>query len=138
MGAAYWLGIPISVAYAISVVAIAVGNRFLNDYITSKAPNRTPNVYIMQLPTILYVVATLILEQLYKFYSAWLVKRENHRDEQAYESSLASKRFIFDFVNNYVSLYFLAFWNRSLAQLAQNIITFIVAKQFIYKGIAWF
>lgn len=35
LGAAYWLGIPISVAYAISVVAIAVGNRFLNDYITS-------------------------------------------------------------------------------------------------------
>jgi len=109
----------------------------LNDYITSKSPNRTPNVYIMQLPTILYVVATLILAELYKIYANWLVKRENHRDEQAYESSLASKRFIFDFVNNYVSLYFLAFWNRSLAQLAQNIVTFIVAKQFIYKGIDW-
>jgi hypothetical protein len=41
-------------------------------------------------------------------------------------------------VNNYVSLYFLAFWDRNLAQLAQNMVTFIVVKQFLYNGIDWF
>ena len=82
----------------------------------------------MQLPTILYVVSTIILGEIYKVYARWLVDKENHRDEESYESSLSRKRYIFDFVNNYVTLYFLAFWDRSLAQLAQNMITFIVVK----------
>lgn len=44
---------------------------------------------------------------------------------------------MFDFVNNYISLYMLAFWERSLAQLAQNLMTFIAVKQFIGNGITW-
>ena len=80
-GISAWIGIPISVSIATSVVAIAVGNRYLNDYITKSSPNRTPNVYIMQLPTILYVLSTLILAEVYKLYAKWLVEKENHRDE---------------------------------------------------------
>ena len=47
------------------------------------------------------------------------------------------KRFIFDFVNNYVSLFFLAFWDRSLAQLAINLITFLVFKQIAFNIIEY-
>lgn len=93
---------------------------------------------MMQLPTIFYVGATLLLGGIYAKVAAFIAKRENHRDEQSYESSLSSKRFIFDFVNNYISLYLLAFWDRSLAQLAQNLMTVIVIKQFLFNGIYWF
>lgn len=50
---------------------------------------------------------------------------------------MSFKRFIFDFVNNYVSLFFLAFWDRSLAQLAQNLITFLVFKQVAFNIIEY-
>ena len=50
---------------------------------------------------------------------------------------MSLKRFIFDFVNNYVSLFFLAFWDRSLAQLAQNLITFLVFKQIAFNIIEY-
>jgi hypothetical protein len=70
---------------------------------------------MMQLPTIFYVLSTLILSSAYHAFANWVVSKENHRDDQSYESSLSSKRFMFDFVNNYISLYMLAFWERSLA-----------------------
>lgn len=50
---------------------------------------------------------------------------------------MSFKRFIFDFVNNYVSLFFLAFWDRSLAQLAINLITFLVFKQILFNIIEY-
>jgi hypothetical protein len=137
-GIGFWLGKPVSLFFALSVIGVAIGNRYLNNYVTKSAHNETPSVYMMQLPTIFYVGATLLLGGIYAKVAAFIAKRENHRDEQSYESSLSSKRFIFDFVNNYISLYLLAFWDRSLAQLAQNLMTVIVIKQFLFNGIYWF
>ena len=91
----------------------------------------------MMIPTVLYVGATMILGEIFKRVALWMVKSENHRTHAAFESSLSFKRFIFDFVNNYVSLFFLAFWDRSLAQLAQNLITFLVFKQVAFNVIEY-
>ena len=109
------MGLPVNVTFCAAIILVAVGNRYLNDYITNSAPNKTPSVYIMQVPTILYVGSTVGLDFLYWYVAKVMVDQENHRTQQTYDSSLSRKRFSFDFVNNYIALYFLAFWNRSLA-----------------------
>lgn len=113
----------------------------MNEYFVDKAANQkpptVPSTPTMMIPTVLYVGATMILGEIFKRVALWLVKSENHRTHAAFESSLSFKRFIFDFVNNYVSLFFLAFWDRSLAQLAQNLITFLVFKQIAFNVIEY-
>lgn len=34
-----WLGLPITIAFGLAVIAVSVANRFLNEYITSSAPD---------------------------------------------------------------------------------------------------
>ena len=141
IGTAIYLGIPISIFFAISVIGVAVGNRYLNEFFVRRAasykPPTTPSPATMMIPTVFYVGATMILGEIFKRVALWLVKSENHRTQAAFESSLSFKRFIFDFVNNYVSLFFLAFWDRSLAQLAQNLFTFLVFKQVLFNIIEY-
>jgi hypothetical protein len=141
IGKAIYLGIPISIFFAISVIGVAVGNRYLNEYYVDKAANQKPptkpSTSTMMIPTVLYVGATMILAEIFKRVAMWLVVSENHRTQAAFESSLSLKRFIFDFVNSYVSLFFLAFWERSLAQLAQNLITFLVFQQVVSNVIEY-
>ncbi len=54
---------------------------------------------------------------------------ENHRDTQSYENSKTSKVFQFTFVNSYIYMFFLAFWDRSVTQLATMLMSFLVIKQ---------
>lgn len=80
-GIGFWLGKPVSLFFALSVIGVAIGNRYLNNYVTKSAHNETPSVYMMQLPTIFYVGATLLLGGIYAKVAAFIAKRENHRDE---------------------------------------------------------
>lgn len=41
------MSLPINLTFCAAVILIAVGNRFLNDYITNSAPNKKPSVYWM-------------------------------------------------------------------------------------------
>jgi len=54
---------------------------------------------------------------------------ENHRDTQSYENSKISKIFQFTFVNSYICMFFLAFWDRSVTQLATMLMAMLVVKQ---------
>ena len=42
-------------------------------------PPTKPSVYIMMIPTVFYVGATILLEEIFKKIAMWLVKSENHR-----------------------------------------------------------
>ena len=50
-----------------------------------------------------------ILDTAYKRLAIKLVKAENPRTEKKYQDSLISKLFLFYFVNNYTSLFYIAF-----------------------------
>ena len=75
------LGIPISLSFCFAVIGVAIGNRFLNDYLSETAPNKKPSVYIMQVPTILYVGSVIVLDTIYSSLSKLIVEKENHRDD---------------------------------------------------------
>jgi len=50
-----------------------------------------------------------ITNQLYKRVALWLNNKENHRTDSAFTDSLISKIFLFQFVNSYVSFFYIAF-----------------------------
>jgi len=54
-------------------------------------------------------VTIIVFNQLYKGMAEWLTEIENHRTATEYLDSLILKRFLFQFVNSYFSLYLTAF-----------------------------
>ena len=75
------MSLPINLTFCAAVILIAVGNRFLNDYITNSAPNKKPSVYWMQVPTILYVGAVVLLDFMYWYVAKAMADKENHRTQ---------------------------------------------------------
>ena len=51
----------------------------------------------------------VIFNEMFKSVAEWLTDRENFRTETEFTNSLISKRFLFQFVNSYLSLYMTAF-----------------------------
>eukprot|EP00053_Salpingoeca_punica_P016735 m.159045 g.159045 ORF g.159045 m.159045 type:complete len:933 (+) comp17033_c0_seq2:80-2878(+) len=60
--------------------------------------------------SILNLISILILNMIYGKLAIVLTDWENHRKESAYESALAFKFFLFQFVNSYASLFYVAFF----------------------------
>eukprot|EP00052_Salpingoeca_macrocollata_P017275 m.140206 g.140206 ORF g.140206 m.140206 type:complete len:929 (-) comp20332_c1_seq2:56-2842(-) len=60
--------------------------------------------------SILNLIMILLLNRIYGSLAVRLTDYENHRKESAYESHLAFKIFLFQFVNSYSSLFYIAFF----------------------------
>ena len=62
-------------------------------------------------------IAIPILNVVYKKIAVALTEWELHRTHNAFNEALALKLFMFQFVNSYASLFFIAFWSRSFHRL---------------------
>ena len=58
------------------------------------------------------LITIMILARLYQGTAEKLTKWENHRTETAFEDALIAKKFIFDFVNTYVSLFYIGLFKQ--------------------------
>jgi len=59
---------------------------------------------------VLNLVAILILDYCYSYVAVFLTNWENHKTASAYEAHLTFKIVVFQFVNTYSSLFFIAFF----------------------------
>lgn len=96
------------VLFAIGIVIVTVGANivyrafalklFSNDGIKLLAPITS---------ALLTLVTLIVLGQLYEGVAVTLTDWENHRTDTEYEDAFIAKRFVFDFVNNYSSLFYI-------------------------------
>lgn len=61
------------------------------------------------MPGLLNGVLITLFDPVWRWVSLVLTRKENHRTNQMFENSLIYKRFAFQFVSNYVSLFYIAF-----------------------------
>ncbi len=74
----------------------------------------------------------VILGNIYQVLAKILANWENHRFNEGWESSLSTKNFSFQFVNAYIALFSIAFYERNFNLLAQTLAIILVIKQ-IFK-----
>jgi len=70
---------------------------------------RNINTYFSAFSGIINGAFIVIFNQLYNRLAIWLTNWENHRTETDWENALIVKKFSFQFVNSYISLYYIAF-----------------------------
>eukprot|EP01099_Mayorella_cantabrigiensis_P005151 TRINITY_DN402_c0_g1_i8.p1 TRINITY_DN402_c0_g1~~TRINITY_DN402_c0_g1_i8.p1 ORF type:complete len:431 (+),score=85.81 TRINITY_DN402_c0_g1_i8:497-1789(+) len=81
---------------------------------------RNINVYFSAFSGIINGVFIVIFNQLYNNLAIWLTNWENHRTETAWENALVVKKFSFQFVNSYISLYYIAFVKDHLSDCLED------------------
>jgi len=85
--------------------------------------------YIAMAPGILYTIVVIITSQLYRKLARNLTNWENHRTERQYQHNLLVKLVVFEFINNFLVLYFLAFIYNDIQMLRSTVITTMTVSQ---------
>lgn len=76
---------------------------------------------IRNLPSVAYSCVVLVANCFYRILAEKLTDQENHRLESSYQNHLISKLVLFDFVNNFLCLFYIAFVYEDVKMLRRTL-----------------
>ncbi|XP_066205418.1 anoctamin-8 isoform X5 [Saccopteryx leptura] len=83
------------------------------------------------LPKVMLALLVSISAEGYKKLAIWLNDMENYRLESAYEKHLIIKVVLFQFVNSYLSLFYIGFYLKDMERLKEMLATLLITRQFL-------
>ncbi|XP_055413853.1 anoctamin-10 isoform X5 [Bubalus kerabau] len=86
---------------------------------------------LLYMPSIIYAIVIEIMNRLYRYAAEFLTSWENHRLESAYQNHLILKVLVFNFLNCFASLFYIAFVLRDMKLLRQSLATLLITSQIL-------
>ncbi|XP_042812722.1 anoctamin-10 isoform X4 [Panthera tigris] len=86
---------------------------------------------LLYVPSVIYAVVIEIMNRLYRYAAEFLTSWENHRLESAYQNHLILKVLVFNFLNCFASLFYIAFVLRDMKLLRQSLATLLITSQIL-------
>ncbi|XP_059915599.1 anoctamin-8-like isoform X1 [Gadus macrocephalus] len=83
------------------------------------------------LPKIVLAITVTICDEVYKKIAYWLNDMENYRLQSAYENNLIIKMVFFEFINSYLSLFYIGFYLKDMERLKEMLATLLIFRQFL-------
>ncbi|KAJ4441831.1 hypothetical protein ANN_11690 [Periplaneta americana] len=86
---------------------------------------------IVLLPSIVYSALVFILNLYYRMLATWLTEWENHRTQSQFDRHRVTKLVLFEFVNNFMSLFYIAFYIQDMEMLKYQLTVMLIIFQAI-------
>uniref|UniRef100_A0A3Q3FDI1 Anoctamin n=1 Tax=Labrus bergylta TaxID=56723 RepID=A0A3Q3FDI1_9LABR len=83
------------------------------------------------IPKILLALTVTVCDEVYKKIAYWLNDMENYRLQSAYENNLIIKMVFFEFINSYLSLFYIGFYLKDMERLKEMLATLLIFRQFL-------
>ncbi|XP_048783292.1 anoctamin-8 isoform X2 [Lagopus muta] len=83
------------------------------------------------LPKIVLAVIVTTCDEVYKKIAYWLNDMENYRLQSAYEKHLIIKIVLFQFVNSYLSLFYIGFYLKDMERLKELLLIFSLSQSLV-------
>ncbi|XP_075758896.1 anoctamin-8 isoform X2 [Pelodiscus sinensis] len=83
------------------------------------------------LPKIALALIVTACDDVYRKIAYWLNDMENYRLQSAYEKHLIIKMVLFQFVNSYLSLFYIGFYLKDMERLKEMLATLLITRQFL-------
>uniref|UniRef100_A0AAR2JVY6 Anoctamin n=1 Tax=Pygocentrus nattereri TaxID=42514 RepID=A0AAR2JVY6_PYGNA len=83
------------------------------------------------IPEIILAITVTACDEVYKKIACWLNDMENYRLQSAYEKNLIIKMVLFQFVNSYLSLFYIGFYLKDMERLKEMLATLLIIRQFL-------
>nr|XP_030112705.3 anoctamin-8 isoform X3 [Taeniopygia guttata] len=110
------VSVPVCLACLAIVFLLMLGCFQLQEFVLSV--QELPRV-LRFLPKIILAVIVAACDELYKKVALWLNDMENYRLQSAYEKHLIIKIVLFQFVNSYLSLFYVGFYLKDMERLKE-------------------
>ncbi|MBN3325889.1 ANO10 protein, partial [Atractosteus spatula] len=89
-------------------------------------------------PSIIYAIVIEVLNRLYRYAAEFLTEWENHRLESSYQNHLILKVLVFNFLNCFASLFYIAFVLHDMKLLRQSLATLLITSQILNQMVEAF
>ncbi|XP_073534149.1 anoctamin-10 [Phyllobates terribilis] len=86
---------------------------------------------LLFVPSIIYAVVIEVMNRIYRYAAEFLTNYENHRLESSHQNHLVLKVLVFNIVNCFSSLFYIAFVMYDLKLLRQSLATLLITSQII-------
>ncbi|XP_062571901.1 anoctamin-8-like isoform X2 [Saccostrea cucullata] len=127
----YFVSYPVIVLCLLVVFVIMLLIFEVQEWINSLVNNGDVPGFFSFLPKILLAVSIGVLDEIYKTIAKWLNDLENYRLEETYWNHLIVKLVLFQFVNSFLSLFYIAFYLRDMDRLCDQLAAILITRQII-------
>ncbi|KAM4028940.1 anoctamin-10 isoform 1-T1 [Anomaloglossus baeobatrachus] len=86
---------------------------------------------LLFVPSIIYAIVIEIMNRIYRYAAEFLTNYENHRLESSHQNHLVLKVLVFNIVNCFASLFYIAFVMYDLKLLRQSLATLLITSQIL-------
>ncbi|XP_019880243.2 anoctamin-8 isoform X2 [Aethina tumida] len=127
----YLISVPIIVFCLSSVFFIMIVSLQIQDWWDGLLEYRGFPMWLGYLPKIMLAVVISLMDEAYFKIAIWLNDKENYRLETKYENHLIGKVALFQFVNSFLSLFYIAFYLQDQARLKEQLAALLISRQVI-------
>ncbi|XP_038633593.1 anoctamin-8 isoform X2 [Scyliorhinus canicula] len=124
----YFVSLPVCLFCLCMVFLIMLICFELQEFVSSI--QELPRI-VTYFPKVLLAVVVTILDDVYKKIAYWLNDMENYRLQNAYEKHLIIKLVLFQFVNSYLSLFYIGFYLKDMERLKEMLAALLITRQII-------
>ncbi|XP_035660381.1 anoctamin-8-like [Branchiostoma floridae] len=83
------------------------------------------------IPKILLSLVVMVMDEVYKRIAIWLNDKENYRLQSTYENHLIIKLVLFQFVNSFLSLFYIGFYLQDMNRLEEQLAALLITRQVV-------
>ena len=109
--------------------------RLMMEYLTDQETGIVAEDFFSQvlayLPSVVYSILVLVMNMKYLHLAHYLSERENHRTQEQFERHVVIKLILFEFVNTFLALFYIAFVLQDVPMLKSQLFTMLIGKSFL-------
>ncbi|XP_044750603.1 anoctamin-10 isoform X2 [Coccinella septempunctata] len=124
----YCVSLPIVVLCMIAAFFVMLSSFWIESW--SKTFEE-PYTCLVPVPSIVYSILVQVMNTYYRKLATFLTEWENHRTESQFYRHKVTKLVLFEFVNNFMSLFYIAFVIQDLNNLRSQLQTMLITSQLI-------
>lgn len=122
----YLVSVPVILSCMVGAVFMTICQFWFEDYLIEKFGYDS---YITLVPSICQSIYVAILTVFYDRFATYLTLKENHRTQSQYERYRVNKLIVLEFVNNFFSLFYIAFIKADMKMLQNQLMTQMIILQ---------
>jgi len=122
----YLVSVPVIILCMGGAAFMTISQFWFEDYLIEKFGYES---YMTFLPSIFQSTFVAVLTVFYDRFATYLTLKENHRTQSQYERHRVNKLIVLEFVNNFFSLFYIAFVKLDMKMLQSQLMTQMIILQ---------
>ncbi|XP_071174438.1 anoctamin-10-like isoform X2 [Mytilus edulis] len=129
----YGVTVPVVAFWLVVAFYVMLGYFYLQALADKKYENDKSwfNMGVLYLPTAIYAIIIGVVNTIYRSVAKKLNDWENHRLQSSYDNHFIIKLILFDFVNCFISLFYVAFYLQDMTLLRSHLAALLITQQVI-------